>query len=92
MAVARDEGHGGDEVVEHRVGEEVVEVDPHPTGLDPLASRGDLAREAVGLVEVDAQELVSVRAGARAPAAGLDAEQVVEQGHDEVVVQVAPRR
>jgi hypothetical protein len=37
---------------------------------------------------VDAEQAVTVWAGARAAAAGLDAEQVVEQRHDEVVVQV----
>jgi len=39
--------------------------------------------------QVDAEEPVAVRPGARAAAAGLDAEQVVEHRHDEVVVQVA---
>ena len=42
-------------------------------------------------LEPDAEQPVAVGAGARAAAAGLDPEQVVEQGHDVVVVQIAPR-
>ena len=61
-------------------------------GLMPSQPRGDLALELVRALEVDAEQPVPVRAGARAAAAGLDAEQVVEQRDDEVVVQVAPAR
>ena len=91
-AVARDEAHGLHDVVGDGVGEEVVEVHPHPAGLDALAAAGDLALELVRALEVDAEQPVAVGAGARAPAAGLHAEQVVEHGDDEVVVQPVPRR
>jgi hypothetical protein len=47
----------------------------------------------MGLVDVDAQEPVTVRVGAGAAAARLDAEQVVEQRDHEIVVQeLAARR
>ena len=46
----------------------------------------------MGPLLVDAKQPVSVRACARAAAAGLDPEQVVEQRDDEVVVQVPPAR
>ncbi len=91
-AVAGDQAHRLDEVVGDGVGDEVVEVDPHPARLDALAAAGDLALELVGALEVDAEQPVAVRARARAAAAGLDAEQVVEQRDDVVVVQVAPGR
>jgi hypothetical protein len=41
------------------------------------------------VLRVDAQEPMPVRSGAGAAAAGLNAEQVVEKGCNEVVVQVA---
>ena len=78
-----------DDVVGDDVGDEVVEVDAYPAGLDALAAAPDLALELVGALEVDAEQVVAVGAGARAAAAGLDAEEVVEDGDDEVVVQVA---
>src|SRR5690348_3540258 len=71
------------------VGDEVVEVDADPARLDALAPAGDLARELVRALEVDAEQVVAVGAGARAASAGLDAEEVVEDRDDEVVVQVA---
>ena len=85
---------GGDQVdriqdvVEHPLGEEVVEVHPHPARLDALASGGDLAFELVRPIQIDAEEPVPVRARARAAAPRLDPEQVVQERHDEVVVQV----
>jgi hypothetical protein len=88
-AVPGDEPDGLDDVGARRVADEVVEVDPHPAGLDALAAAGDLGLELVGAVEVDAEQPVPVGTGARAAAARLDPEQVVEQRHHEVVVQVA---
>ena len=41
------EVHRLDDVVEHRVGDEVVEADPYPAGLDPLAAGDDLLLEPV---------------------------------------------
>ena len=77
-----------DQVLGGRVGDEVVEVEPHPARLDPEQPRSTSRCERVRPGRVDAEQAVAVRAGARAAAARLDAEQVVEQGHDEVVVQV----
>ncbi len=88
-ALGRDEVHRVDDVVDHRRTHEVVEVDPHPAGLDPLAAGGDLLLELVRALDVDAEQPVAVRPRARAAAAGLDPEQVVEQRDHEVVVQVA---
>ena len=43
----------------------------------------------MGTVQVDAQQVMAVGARARAAATGLDPEEVVEDGYDEVVVEVA---
>jgi len=51
-----------------------------------LAAAADAAATAAG--RADGQQPVPVRARARAPAAGLDAEQVIQQRDHEVVVQV----
>ena len=81
-----------DDVLEDGLGDEVVERDARPAGLDALApATHDLALVLVRALEVDAEQPVAVGAGARAAAAGLDPEQVVEQGDDVVVVQIAPR-
>src|SRR4029077_14788761 len=69
--------------------DEVVEVDAHPARLDALAAAVDLALELVRPLDVDAEQAGAVGAGAGAAAARLDTEEVVEQGDDEVVVQVA---
>ena len=92
VAVGGEQVDGVDEVVGDGVGDEVVEVDPGPAGLDALAAVADLVAAGVRARRVDGQQPVPVRAGAGAAAAGLDAEQVVEQRDDEVVVQVAVRR
>ncbi len=91
-AVAREHQHGLDEVVDDPVVDEVVEVHPHPAGLDALAAAGDLPFELVRTLEVDVQQPVAVGAGARTAAPRLDAEQVVEHGDDVVVVEVLPAR
>src|SRR5664279_4724659 len=78
-----------DEVGEDRLGDEVVEVDADPAGFDALTAVGDLVVELAGTVQIDAQQPVSVWTGAGTAAAGLDPEQVVEQCHDVVVVQIA---
>ena len=80
---------GAEQEVEDVLGDEVVEVDPHPAGLDALVALEDLALELARGVEVDAQQPVTVRPGARTAAAGLDAEEVVQERDDEVVVQIA---
>jgi hypothetical protein len=49
----------------------------------------DLVLEPVRVHDVDGEQPVPVRPGARAATACLDAEQVVEHRHHEVVVQVA---
>jgi hypothetical protein len=60
----------------------------HP-GLMPSHPCGDGLLEGVRAFEVDAEQAVAVGPGAAAPATRLDAEQVVEQRHHEVVVEVA---
>ena len=89
MAVSGEQVDGVGEVVAHGVGDEVVEVDPGPAGLDAFAADADLVPVGAGVCRVDGQQPVAVGARAGAAAAGLDAEQVVEQRDDVVVVQVA---
>src|SRR3546814_13285223 len=60
------------DVVEDGLRDEVVEVDPHPAGLDPLAAVADLPLELVRGLDVDADQPVPVRTGTRAAAARLD--------------------
>ena len=43
---------GVEDVGEHRLGEEVVEVHPHPAGLDPLAAAADLPLELAAPLEL----------------------------------------
>ena len=50
-----------DHVVEHGLGDEVVEVDPDPARLDALAAVRDLALELVRPLQVDAEQPVPVR-------------------------------
>src|SRR5215510_1244229 len=66
----------------------LVEVDPYSAGFDAVAAMPDLVAVGVRVRGVDGQQPVAVRSGAGAAAAGLDAEQVVEQRDDKVVVQV----
>src|SRR6266545_2135580 len=87
-AMRGDQVHRLQDVLEDRFGDEVPEADAYPAGFDPLAAGKDLPLETVRALDVDAEQAVAVRAGARATAPGLDAEQVVEQRHHEVVVQV----
>ena len=88
VAVGGDQLDRGGDVASGGRGDEVVEVDPGPAGLDPVAAVPDLLAEGVRAGRADGQQPVPVRAGAGAAAAGLDAEQVIQQRDDEVVVQV----
>ena len=88
-AVVGDPADGIEDEGEDLLGQEIVEVDPHPARLDAFAAVQDGLLEPLGQRAVDAQQPVTVRAGAGTAAAGLDAEQVVQQGDDEVVMQVA---
>ena len=71
-------------------GDEVIEVDARPAGLDPLAAVTDFLTQRMRTGGADREQPVTVGPRARASAAGLDAEQVIEQRDDEIVVQVQP--
>lgn len=86
-AVFGDEVDGLEDEGEDFFGDEVVEVDADPAGFDAFASADDFAFEFLGGGQVDAEEAVSVGSRAGAAAAGLDAEEVVQEGDDEVVVE-----
>ena len=58
-----------------------------PAGLDAEVAAGRLGSQRRRAARRDAQQPVPVRAGAGAPAARLDAEQVVQQRDDEAMVQ-----
>ena len=88
-AVPGDEVHGGDDVVADGGRHHVVEGDPDPAVLDARTAAADLLPLRPRLGGGDAEQPVRVRPGARAAAAGLDPEQVVEHGDHELVVQVA---
>src|SRR5262249_27353887 len=89
-AVPGDHAHRLDDVVGDDIGDEVVEVDPHPARLDPLASSGDLPLELMRPFQADPQQAGQGGAGARPSPTRLDSNEVVEPGHDEVVRGVAP--
>src|SRR3954447_3105214 len=91
-AVTRDETYCIDDVIGDPLVEEVREVDPHPSRLDALTAEPDLALARGRALEVDPNQPMAVRPRAGAAAARLDAEQVVEQRDDEVVMQIAPAR
>jgi hypothetical protein len=91
-AIASDQANRFDDVVEDLVGDEVVEVHPHPAGLDAFTTSGDLRFELVRALQIDVEQPMSARAGAGTPAAGLDAEQVVEDSNHEVVMETASGR
>jgi hypothetical protein len=88
VAVGGDQLDRRGDVAGRGLRDEVVEVDPGPAGFDPVAAVADLLAQGVRADRADGQQPVPVRPGAGASAAGLDAEQVVEQRDDEVVVQV----
>src|SRR5262245_59872147 len=67
--VTGDQRNGANDVVEHCLTDEIVEVHADPAGLDALAPAGDLALERVGRLDVDAEQSMTVRTGARAAAA-----------------------
>ena len=52
--------NGIENVVEDGFGDEVVEVDPHPAGLDSFTASGDLPLELDGRVEVDVEEAMTL--------------------------------
>ena len=87
-AVLGEEVDGVDEVLGDGVGDEVVEAHPGPARLDSFASLGDLVLELVRPLDIDAEEAVAVRAGARATSARLDAEEVAQRCNDKVVMEV----
>ena len=91
--LCRDQIDRIDEELELLFRDEIVEVDPHPTRLDHLAPAGDDMFELMTGLEIDPQQTVAVRSGTTAPASSLDPEQVVQQRHYEVVVEIpfAPR-
>src|SRR5215475_107568 len=88
-AVLRHEVHRSNDVAKDLLGDEVVEAHPDPAGLDPLTAMRDFALELVRTVKIDPQQPVAIRPGARAPATGLNSEQIVENGDHKVVVEIA---
>ena len=92
VAELSDQVHRSHQVGELLLGQEVVHVHPRPARPDPLAARLDLAVDRRAHPGVDAEQAMAVGAGAGTATTGLDAEEIVQQGHDVVVVQVATRR
>ena len=86
-AVLGNQVHRLDDVLELVFVDEVVEVDPDPAGLDHLATLADLHFDEIAGVGIDPEQTMTVGPGTRAPAAGLDAEEIVEKRDDVVVVQ-----
>ena len=71
------------------VADEVVEAEPDPAGLDAEVAPPGLLAQVARPVGADAEQPVPVRPGTGAATPGLDAEQVVEERHHQLVVQVA---
>ncbi len=69
-------------------GDEVVEVDADPPRFDPLAPCQDLLLETVRGLVVYSEQPVPVGSGAGTTAAGLNSQEVIEHGDDEVVVEI----
>ncbi|MGB5150226.1 MAG: hypothetical protein WBN99_09720 [Mycobacterium sp.] len=67
MTALREEFHGIDRVIPHGVGDEVVEVDPRPSGFDAFASDRDFVAVGAGMMGVDRHQPVPVRAGEEQP-------------------------
>ena len=88
-AVRRHEIDRRDDVVEDGLGDEVVERDARPPGLDSLAAAAHDLPVLLRAFEADPEQPVAVRSGARAATSRLDPEEVVEQRDDVVVVEVA---
>ena len=86
-ALTRDQVDRLDDVVEHRLADEVVEADagePEHRSRPPAHHLRVHRRRPGGVDRIDAMD---VRAGAEAPAARLDPEQVAQQGDHKVRVQ-----
>jgi len=90
VAVRGDEVDGGEHEAELVAGEVVGEADPRPPGLHAVVPPDDGVADAEREVLADAEERVAVGPRARAPAPGLDPEQVVEELGDEPAVQGQP--
>ena len=60
-AVFSHHGYRLHDVLKNSLANEVVEVDAHPTGLDPLAPVFDLAFKLVRLLNINSQQAVAVR-------------------------------
>ena len=88
-ALIRHEIHRIQDEGEHRLGQEIREVHADPAGLDALAPEGDLLLELARRGDVDAEQAMSVWTGARAAPARLDPEEIVQERHHEVVMQIA---
>src|SRR6185312_4730393 len=73
VSVVGDEGDRVENELKNRLGNEVVEVYTYPARLHALHAGEDGALEAVRRLRVDAEQTMSVRPGARAAAARLDA-------------------
>ena len=73
-----------------RLFEEPVYPQPGPAGAEGGIAKLHFAFVAFRGLAVDAQEMVAIRPGTGTPAARLNAEQIVEQGDDVVVMQHPP--
>src|SRR5215203_2036102 len=89
VAMAGHKGDRPDDVLEDSLVNEVVEVDPHPPWLNSFTAGGDGAFVLVRALDVDAEQSMPVRPGARAPSSRLNTEQVIEQRDYRVVMQIA---
>ena len=59
-----DEVDRFNDVVEHSIRDEVVEVDPDPSRLDSFAAEDHLVDDALGVLIVDAEQCMAIWPGA----------------------------
>eukprot|EP00958_Prasinococcus_capsulatus_P025353 scaffold4262_cov328-Prasinococcus_capsulatus_cf.AAC.6 len=86
-AMCRNDSHRLDDVVHICFAHHIGHTDPGEARSQHLHFLQELGLDASGVCRGDAEQLERVRPGAGAPAASLDAEQIIQQRTDEVVVQ-----
>ena len=76
------------QVVDGFLIKEIVEIKPDPTRPQYHLALGDSGFQAAAVVHIHVQQCVPVRARTGTAPPGLNAEQIIQQGNNEAVVQI----